>query len=158
MKRIIGAIAGFIVLVVVLVLLFGSWGTVSAGHRGIVMRMGKITGEVKGEGFYSKTPWLDSIWPVSVQVQKEETEAHGASKDLQSVKTTIALNLSIIPETCPALFQKYGGDYLNSFVAPAVQESTKAVLAKYTAEELIAKREKNKPKAKPETKAPDKGN
>ena len=139
--KIIGAVCCLLVVVVCLVLGFGSWGTIDAGHRGIVMRMGKITGEIKGEGFYTKTPWLDSVWEVNVQTKKEQVETGGASKDLQSVKAVVALNLNVMPDKCAALFQQYSGDYLNAYVAPAMQESIKAVIAQYTAEELISKRE-----------------
>lgn len=139
--KIIGAIVGLFALIIALILVFGSWGTIDSGHRGIVMRMGRMTGEIKGEGFYTKTPWLDSVWEVDCRVQKEQVETEGASKDLQSVKTVVALNLNVIPDKCPDLFRKYGGYYMKSFVAPAMQESIKSVTAQYTAEELISKRE-----------------
>ena len=141
LKRIVGGVAACIVCLTLLICAFGSWGTINAGHRGIVVRMGRITGDIKGEGFYTKTPWLDSIWQVDCRVQKEQVETEGASRDLQSVRTVVALNLSVDPNRCTGLFQNYGGNFLDSFVAPAMQESVKAIIAQYTAEELITKRE-----------------
>jgi len=139
--RIIGAIAAFVVLMLVLIFGFGSWGTVEAGHRGVVLRMGAVKGEIKGEGIYSKTPWLEHVKEMDVRVQKEQVETEGASKDLQTVHATVALNLALQPDQCANVYQKFGMDYLNNIVAPAMQESIKAVLAQYTAEELITKRE-----------------
>lgn len=139
--KIVAAVVLFVVTFLALVAVFGSWGTVSAGHRGVVLRMGAVTGDVKAEGFYTKTPWLESVVEMDVRQQKEQVETEGASKDLQTVHATIALNLSLQPEKCARVYQQIGEDYLQKSVAPAMQEGIKAVLAQYTAEELISKRE-----------------
>jgi regulator of protease activity HflC (stomatin/prohibitin superfamily) len=135
------AILGFFGLLVILVLLFGSWGTVSAGHRGVVLSMGAVTGEIKGEGAYAKTPFVVSIVEMDVRTVKEQVETEGASKDLQTIKAIVALNLSLDPAKCAQVYQTIGVNYLDTMVAPAMQESIKAVLAMYTAEEVISKRE-----------------
>lgn len=139
--RIVGAICAFIVLLVVLTVAFSSWGTISAGHRGVVLRMGAVTSEIKGEGVYGKAPWIVHVVEMNVQVQKEQVTTEGASKDLQTVKATVALNLSLNPSACANVYQTIGLDYLDKVVAPAMQESIKAVIARYTAEELVTKRE-----------------
>jgi regulator of protease activity HflC (stomatin/prohibitin superfamily) len=141
MMKFVGAVCAFVVLFVVLVMIFGSWGTIDAGHRGVVLNMGRVTGEIKGEGFYTKTPWFVSVKSMDVRTQKEQVETEGASKDLQMVHATIALNLSLSPGKCAEVYQSIGVDYLDKIVAPTMQESIKAVLALYTAEELISKRE-----------------
>jgi regulator of protease activity HflC (stomatin/prohibitin superfamily) len=137
----LGYLVAAVVVVIVLILGFGSWGTIEAGHRGVVLRMGAVTGEIKGEGLYGKTPLIDHVVPMDVRMQKEQVETEGASKDLQSVKTVVALNLSVLPDKCALLYQTIGIDYLQTVVAPAMQESIKAVIAQYTAEELVSKRE-----------------
>lgn len=139
--KIFGAICAFVVLIALLVVGFGSWGTIDAGHRGIVLKMGAVTGEIKSEGFYTKTPWIESVveWPV--QVRKEEVATEAASKDLQMVTTKIALNVNVDPTMIAHVYQIYGEDCFSTFVDPALRESMKAVIAQYTAEELITKRE-----------------
>lgn len=141
MKEIIAGICVVVVVLFALVFAFGSWGTVETGHRGIVLRMGAVTGEIKGEGFYGKTPWLESVVEMNVQVQKEQVATEGASKDLQTVSAVVALNMSLDPAKCAEMYRTVGVDYLNKIVAPAMQESIKACVARYTAEELISKRE-----------------
>jgi regulator of protease activity HflC (stomatin/prohibitin superfamily) len=69
-----------------------------------------------------------------------ETDADSASKDLQSVNTTVALNYHVNPLEVNRLFQEVGDDYEYSIISPAIQESVKAATAKFTAEELITKR------------------
>lgn len=142
MKSIVGGIATLIVVLGMLVVAFGSWGTVDGGNRGVVKRLGAYTGEIKEEGFYWKTPWIERVTEISVRQQKEQVETEGASKDLQTVKTIVALNLSLDPKRCSEVLQRIGPEYLDKVVAPSMQESIKAVIALYTAEELISKREK----------------
>jgi regulator of protease activity HflC (stomatin/prohibitin superfamily) len=140
-SRIVGGICAFIVLLIGLVIAFGSWGTIEAGNVGVVLRMGAVTGEMKPAGLYTKTPWVTTVVPMNVQVQKEQVETESASKDLQTVKAVIALNLSLNPSAGATIYQTVGVDYVDKVVAPAMQESIKAVIAQYTAEELISKRE-----------------
>jgi regulator of protease activity HflC (stomatin/prohibitin superfamily) len=139
--KIIGGIVAFVLVLVGLVLAFGTWGTIDAGHVGIVLRMGAVTGETKSPGFYTKTPWIIHVEPMNIQVQKEQVDTECSSKDLQIVKSTVSLNLSLEPEKAAQVYQTIGVGYLETVVAPAMQESVKAVMAQYTAEELISKRE-----------------
>src|SRR5262245_54784991 len=125
-RREVAVVFGFLGALILLILAFGSWGTVDAGHRGVVLRMGAVTGEIKGEGFFTKTPWVDSVHPMDVRIQKEQVETDGASKDLQSVKAVVALNLNLVPDKCALIYQTIGPHYLDTFVAPAMQESIKA--------------------------------
>lgn len=133
-------IALFLFIVVGIVAL-GSWGIVPAGSRGVVLDLGRVTGEIKSEGFYMKVPFVISVVNMDVRVQKEQVQTQAASKDLQTVSTTVSLNLSLAPDKCASVYQNIGRDYLSVIVAPALQESIKAVVAKYTAESLITNRE-----------------
>ncbi len=141
MKGIIGAASAFTVLLVILVLVFGSWGVVNSGHRGVVVTMGRVTGEIKGEGFYTKTPWFDTVYEMDCRIQKEQVSTECASKDLQTIKAVIALNLHPQFDKVSEIYQTIGKQYTETVVAPAMQESIKAAVSKFTAEELITKRE-----------------
>ncbi len=139
--KIFGAISAFFVSLIVLIVAFGSWGTVKAGHRGILLRNGAVTGETKPEGLYFKTPWIDSVVEMSIQTQKEEVATDAASKDLQTVTVHIALNLSLKPDRAGEVYQSVGLGYEAVIVDPALKESAKAIISQFTAEELITKRE-----------------
>ncbi len=141
MKSIIGYICAFVILLIVLVLAFGSWGTISAGNRGIVLRNGAVTGEIKPEGLYFKTPWLDHVIEMSVRTLKEEVQTDAASKDLQTVTVHLALNYSVQVAKVATIYQTLGMQYMDIIIGPALKESSKAVISQYTAEELITKRE-----------------
>ena len=79
---------------------------------------------------------------LSVRVQKQEISAEASSKDLQDVFTDVALNWHIIPEEANAIFQQIGDEnsVIERIIDPAIEEVLKAVMAKYTAEEIITKR------------------
>ena len=139
--KISAAIGAFVLLAIVLVLAFGSWGTIDAGNCGVVLRMGAVTGEIKPPGFYTKMPFSIHVVEMNVQVQKEQVDTQCSSKDLQTVKATVSLNLSLMQDKAASVYQTIGVDYLETVVAPAMQESVKSVMAQYTAEELISKRE-----------------
>jgi regulator of protease activity HflC (stomatin/prohibitin superfamily) len=135
-------------LIVVLVLIvgatilgFSSMGTIDAGSVGVVTRFGATTGETKPAGFYTKSPFIESVIPMNTQVQKEQADTESSSADLQTVDTTISLNLSLDPTAASTVYKSIGVDYLDTIVRPAMQESVKATMAQYTAEQLITQRE-----------------
>jgi regulator of protease activity HflC (stomatin/prohibitin superfamily) len=115
---------------------------VNAGERGVLMQFGKVQEQVLGEGLHVIFPTVYSVKKLSVRVQKQESSAEASSKDLQDVFTDVALNWHIIPEEANAIFQQIGDEIevVNRIIAPAVEEVLKAVIAKYTAEEIITKR------------------
>jgi len=115
---------------------------VGAGERGVLMHFGKVRNQILGEGIHIIIPVVDTVKKLSVRVQKQEISAEASSKDLQDVFTDVALNWHIIPEEANAIFQQIGdeNDVTDRIINPAVEEVLKAVMAKYTAEEIITKR------------------
>ena len=130
-----------IALIVLVVLLYSSLGTVPAGHRGVLLRLGRVTGEVKGEGLYAKIPFIDTVRIMDCRIQKEQVKTECSSKDLQTITAILALNFRVQAEHCQDVYQNIGMRYLETIVAPAMQEGVKAAIAQYTAEELVTKRE-----------------
>lgn len=138
--RIIAAIA---ILIIGIPLFFASlpFGIVNAGQRGVVTRLGAVTGEIKGEGLYFRVPFVQHVTKLNVQTQKEEVDASAASKDLQTVNTKVALNYRLSPDQVAKLYQNVGEDFKSRLIDPYIQEAVKSVTAQFTAEELITKRE-----------------
>ncbi len=80
---------------------------------------------------------------MTVRIQKQEISAEASSKDLQEVFTDVALNWHIIPEEANLAFQEIGDEQtiIEAIINPVIEEILKAVMAKYTAEEIITRRE-----------------
>lgn len=113
---------------------------VPAGHRGVAVLFGKVDLVALPEGIHAVNP-LANVVKVDVRVARFDSDGEAASRDLQTVHTAITLNYRINPELVAALYQSIGPGFEYKVLAPAVQESFKAVTAKYTAEELITRRE-----------------
>jgi regulator of protease activity HflC (stomatin/prohibitin superfamily) len=131
---------GFILLLL-LVLLFSSFAVVGAGERGVVFS--KLTGVrdvTLDEGLHFKIPLIEEVILIDVKVQKSQTAAPAASKDLQNVSSTIAVNFHIDPSRAQKVYQEIGIAFKERVIDPAVQEAVKAVTAHFTAEELITRR------------------
>jgi len=129
-------------LIVFLAILSKFFVIVNAGERGVLMQFGKVQEQVLGEGLHIILPTVYTVKKLSVRVQKQESSAEASSKDLQDVFTDVALNWHIIPDEANAIFQQIGDEkeVVARIIAPAVEEVLKAVMAKYTAEEIITKR------------------
>ena len=86
-------------------------------------------------------PYVNSVEMMEVRTQKETAEnASAASKDLQVVTTSLALNFHIYPSKVGDLYKRVGLEYRSRVIDPAVQESIKMVTAQFTAEQLIKNR------------------
>lgn len=136
-------IAGFSVLGVLLLCLgLGSFEVVPSGSRGVVTHFGKVQEGILDEGLHFKLPIATTIHKLSVRVQKTESTAQAASKDIQQVQAIVALNWNVDPATVNNLFQQIGDEaaVAERIIAPAVSEVLKAATAKRTAEEILTKR------------------
>jgi len=133
-----------VVAIVIVVFLFfsGSLVIIGPGQRGVVINFGAVSPTVWGEGLHFKIPIYQRVEKMDVRVQKEQTEAAAASKDLQDTHSTIAVNFNIIPDKAGWVFQNIGRGYNERVIDPVTQEVVKAVTARYTAVELITNREK----------------
>ena len=133
---------------VVIIILFGSFGTIGAGERGVLLQFGAVKDKIFGEGLYFKIPVVHEVVKIDVKIKKDEVDASASSKDLQIVTSRIALNYHLAPDSVNKIWQEIGKDYNVRIIAPSIQEAVKAVTAKFTAEELITKREEVKEKIK----------
>ena len=115
---------------------------VGPGERGVKVRLGAVQADdVLGEGLHFKVPVIDDVKIMNVKIQKQEASAAAASADLQTVESTVVLNYHVSPEQAARLYQEVGTGYRTQIIDPALQESVKSSTAKFTAEELITKRE-----------------
>jgi regulator of protease activity HflC (stomatin/prohibitin superfamily) len=134
--------APYVVLVILAILLvrLSPFTSVPAGHKGVVTTFGKVSPDVLDEGLHLINP-LSRVVNVSTRIQKVDSQGDAASRDLQSVTTHIALQYHLSPKDIANFYQHVGLAYEDTIVAPQIQETFKAVTARYTAEELITKRE-----------------
>lgn len=132
----------FVVFLLLIVIIFTPFTVVNAGERGVLMKFGQVQEQILGEGIHPIIPIVHRVKKLSVRVQKQEISAEASSKDLQEVFTDVALNWHILSSEANTIFQQIGNEQqvIERIINPAIEEVLKAVMAKYTAEELITKR------------------
>jgi len=128
------------IVVLVLFAIFSPFVIIGAGERGVVTNWGAVSGVVMNEGMGFRTPIMQEVHKISVREVRMDVEALAYSKDIQTVDSKITLNYFIRPEGVNNLYQKVRMDWESVIIAPAIQEAVKATTAKYTAQELIEKR------------------
>lgn len=130
-----------LVIVLILMIVFGSFYTIGAGQRGVLLKFGAAYPTPMTPGLHFKVPIVQSIVKMNVQTQKyEAAQASAASQDLQTVTTDVAVNYHILSNDIVSIYTNIGQNYQDVIIQPAVQEVVKAVTAKYTAEQLITQR------------------
>ena len=132
-------VVGAIVLVGLFVM-GGVFGTVGAGQRGVLLRFGAVTGEIKEEGLYYKIPFVEQVVLMSTQIQKYTAPASSSSKDLQVVSTEVTLNFQLASAEVGEIYRTMRRDYQSRIIQPFIQEAVKSTTANYDAEELITQR------------------
>ncbi len=140
------AAIGGVVVVVLIILTTACFEIIEPGHRGVKVSFGTLTEESVPEGLHVKAPWVQ-IHELNVQELIVISAATAASSDLQTVTTEVAVNYRADPEMVWWLYQsigKTGEIWKTTKLNPIIQESVKAVTAKYSAENLIKNREEVK--------------
>lgn len=141
MKGIIVGISAVVLLVIVL--LMNPFTTIKSQQVGIITHWGAVGGTV-GEGLHIINPFTTDVVKMDIAIQKETADSGAASKDLQSVTTQVSLNYKLDSSKIVDIYRAYENDHINRIIQPAIQEAVKSATAKYTAEELITKREEVK--------------
>lgn len=140
-KRIITVvIVTCIVALVVLILGYNTIAVIDTGNKGILLTFGEAQPVPLNEGLHVKVPFAQTIVTMSTRTNKYEADASAASKDLQIVKTKVALNYHPVDSSVVKIYSTVGLTYESKIIQPAVQEAVKATTAQFSAEELITKR------------------
>ena len=124
----------------VLITLLCSFQTIKSGEVGLRVRFGEIIDSNLSEGLNLKIPYVEKIVKVNIKVQKVELSTMAASKDLQDIDTTIAVNYRVLGNSASNLYRTVGNSYEEVILHPAIQECVKSVISNYTAEEVVTSR------------------
>ncbi|MFV0338605.1 MAG: prohibitin family protein [Chthoniobacterales bacterium] len=138
-----GVIPVILLLIVVLVVLGGIVVVVQAGHVGVIKRLGAVVNTPLEPGLHFKRPFIDKVEQIDIRLRATNAQSTAASRDLQTVTTEVTVTYSLTGELAPQTYNRVGGpeNIAATTVEPAIQECVKAVTAKFTAEELVTKRE-----------------
>ena len=142
-KPLIVMIATVLFALFAVVTVFAATVNIDPGHEGVIydridgVRMDKVL-EPK---LHFIVPYVQTVVEIETRIVKKEVIAESVSKDIQKTTSTIALNYYPTKGETPSLYENIGMDYEERIISPAIQECVKAVTARYTAKELVDKRE-----------------
>jgi len=134
------SVLGLIVFLAICLLAWNCYYTVTQGTRGVVYHFGKIR-SVTAEGFHLKIPFADTVRYVDITTQKAESPATAGTHDLQSVKTEVSVNYHLRADALIDTLTRVGPNIEGKIIDPRIQEVVKAVVAKFSAENLLVQRE-----------------
>lgn len=140
MKNVVLVILCVLFLFVGLPIFFGSWFTVNSGEVAIVTTWGAATSVVE-DGLHLKWPIAQSVIKVDVKTRKAHSPSDAGSKDLQRVSTNTAINYHLDRNKIKEIYSKTGLNVEDNIIEPRIQEVVKAVVARYSADQLLAKRD-----------------
>ena len=113
--------------------------TVPTGYTGILTTFGKVEDRYMESGLHIKSPF-QKIIKMDNRTQKNEVKTQAFSSDIQQVDVVMSINYQIDSNAARTLYKTVGKKYYETIVFPRILENTKAVFAKYTAEDLVGNR------------------
>lgn len=119
-----------------------SFYIVHPGESVIRLRVGKIQSCDSEAGTYFKLPLIDTLIHFDTRIQKSTIETTALTKDLQFVSIGISLNYRILDVI--NLYKNVGPKFEHIIIEPFAQETIKAIVAQFTAENLIQYRHEAK--------------
>ena len=140
-QSISSAIAG-VLLVGALLIGLNSFVVINPGEAGVVSVLGKATDGALLEGFHLRPPLISKVDVYDVTVQKFEVPAQSATKDLQDLNASFAINFRLDPEKIVEIRRTQGTleNIVSKIIAPQTQEAFKTAAALRTAEQSITQR------------------
>lgn len=131
-----------IAVILIAIQLLTACTVVGPGQRGVRISLGTVSEDPKPPGAYLWLPFILGMAKINVQIQKDEIEATAATKDMQDVATTVAVNWSMSPDVVVKTYKEIGDedDILVRIIRPAVNEVLKSATSKRNAEEVLTKR------------------
>lgn len=140
-KLVLGAVAIFIILFVVSLLL--PFTIIGAGERGVVMKLGKVQPYILNEGFHVRTPFQDEIRTINVKTKTTGIDGVAGSSDSQAVTFKAAVNWRMNPNRVNVTYQKVGdeNDVETNLIKNKGPDSIKAAISRSTAIDFQKNRE-----------------
>lgn len=128
------------------IFLFNSFVVINPGQAGVLSIAGKAQDVPLLEGVHWKVPFVSRVDIYDVTVQKFEVPAESATRDLQDLTASFAINFRLDPIDVVKVRRTQGTleNIVAKIIAPQTQESFKVAAARRTAEEAITKREELK--------------
>ena len=126
-------------LVLIAAMGLGCVTVVPTGYTGILTTFGRGEERTISAGAHLIMPWQEVV-KMDNRTQKVQIATEAFSSDIQQVNLQLSVNYCIDQATAQELYRTVGIHYYENVMYPRILENTKAVFSRYSAENLIAKR------------------
>lgn len=130
-------LAALFALILVLPSMFA---TVPTGHTGIVTMFGAVKNNTLEAGLHVKSPLVQVVC-MDNRTQKATINMVCYTSDIQEVTILYTINYQIEKANAQNIFKRIGANYYETVMQPRIMDGVKSVIARYSAESLIASRE-----------------
>lgn len=141
MKKAIGTI---VVLLMILATFTASAATIiDEGFVGIVLHHGQMQDDLLYPGKH-RLGFLGigyDVIKMDCRWQNYSIQTSAFSKDIQQVDLIVSVNYQLQKQGAQRMYRDVGEDYADKIIKPRMLDALKSVISKYSAEELIAKRQ-----------------
>lgn len=127
------------IIVAVALIIAACVAVVPTGYTGILTTFGRVEDRTIPAGISFVAPWQKVI-KMDNRTQRAQIATSAFSSDIQQVDIQMSINYAIDQNTAQVLYRTVGINYYESVMLPRIQENLKAVFSRYSAENLIAKR------------------
>ena len=139
-KGIMFLIGCFLMLMMALVLIFGTYYTVDTGEVAIVSRFGRVVG-VSEPGPHLKVPFVERR---EIMITRDQSYLIGSmsvsTKDMQTITLKINIQAKVVDPML--VYKSFKNNYDTSLIGPRAREIIQSNVSNYTIEEFISERQK----------------
>jgi regulator of protease activity HflC (stomatin/prohibitin superfamily) len=142
-RTVFGLVAGVAAAIVVLTGVFGGVYSIDQGERGVVLRMGAISG-VAQPGMGIKLPLVDRVHRITVQQQTRLYENLAAySRDQQPAELVVSVSYRLPEDRVMEIYENFGGEagVVSRLIDRQVNEAVRTVFGRYNAVEAVQRRD-----------------
>jgi regulator of protease activity HflC (stomatin/prohibitin superfamily) len=140
-KRTASIGGGLVALAFALWFVFASMETVQNGHRGLVVRFGKVTSEPLQPGLVFLNPFTENMVQMNVQTIKWEAATAAYTKDVQQASLQFTINYNLNPASVADVYRDIGLDWAGKLIGQVVYEDIKREIGQHEAVDLVAQRD-----------------
>lgn len=124
------------------IMLFGSFFTVPEGQKALITTFGKASEHIYGAGMHMKLPLIQSTKRFDVKTIRADYKTQTYTKDIQTATIIVSYSYNLIANDIVQTYREYGNDWQERILYPNLEQSVKAEVGKWNADQMVANRDK----------------
>lgn len=125
-----------------IILLFGTFFTVSEGQRALITTFGKASSTIYGAGVHVKIPLIQHVKRFDVKTIRADFKTQTYTKDIQTATIIVSYSYNLIANDIVATYKEYGNDWQQRILYPNLEQAVKAEVGTWNADTMVANRDK----------------